>query len=335
MKKYNQLNLGQRYQIESLLRLGYNQTEIADQIGCHRSTISRELKRNVGKRGVGSGTYKAELSHSKSQHREKIKPKNRRLTEKMLRFIRRKLQDQKWSPEFISKKGKEQYGDFVSHETIYKYIWLTKKSNRQEYSEDKSLHKELKHNKRYSKRSKTKQNRGMIPNRTPMAKRPSIVNKRIRIGDLEVDLMMGTKHRPGLIVITDRATIETDLIKIGTKKAEVIARKIIERLRLKDHKIHTLTFDNDLAFAQHEKISETLNVDTYFTRPYTSQDKGTVENRIGVIRRFFPKGTDMTDVHWNTIRSVETKLNNRPVRKFNYLSPKEKKSLLNNVALVS
>jgi len=335
MKKYNQLNLGQRYQIESLLGLGYSQTEIARQIGCHRSTISRELQRNIGKRGIGSGVYRAELSHTKSQNREKVKRKHKRLTEKMLRYIRKQLRSQKWSPEFISQKGKEKYGDFVSHETIYKYLWLAKKSNSQKYIEDKSLHKELKHSKRYCKRSKTKQNRGMIPNRTPMAKRPTIVNKRNRIGDLEVDLMMGTKHRPGLIVITDRTTIETDLIKISTKKAEVIARKIIERLSLKNHMIYTLTFDNDLAFAQHETIAKALNVATYFTRPYTSQDKGTVENRIGVIRRFFPKGTDMKNVHWNTIRSVETKLNNRPVRKFNYLSPKEKKLLLNNVALVS
>jgi len=147
--------------------------------------------------------------------------------------------------------------------------------------------------------------------------------------------MMGTKHRPGLIVLTDRTSIETDLIKIKTKKAEVIADKIIERLTHKSGEIKTLTFDNDLAFAYHEKIAEVLKVKTYFTRPYTSQDKGTVENRIGVIRRFFPKGTDMTKVHWNTIKSVERKLNNRPVRKFNYLSPKEKKHLLTNVALVS
>jgi len=335
MKKYNQLNLGQRYQIESLLSLGYSQTEIARQIGCHRSTISRELQRNIGKRGVGYGVYRAELSHAKSQNREKVKKKHKRLTEKMLCYIRKQLLNQKWSPEFISKKGKEKYGDFVSHETIYKYLWLTKKSHKQIYSKDKSLHKELKHSKRYCKRSKTNQNRGKIPKRTPMSERPKIVGKRTRIGDLEVDLMMGTKHRPGLIVITDRTTIETDLIKIGTKKAEVIALKIIERLRSKNRKIHTLTFDNDLAFAQHEKIAKALNVRTYFTRPYTSQDKGTVENRIGVIRRFFPKGTDMNKVHWNTIRSVETKLNNRPVRKFNYLSPLEKKLLLNNVALVS
>ena len=335
MKKYNQLNLAQRYQIECLMKLGYNQTEISSQIGCHRSTISRELKRNIGKRGRNAGVYFAERSELKAINREKEKFKLKRLTPKMLRYIRRKLITQRWSPELISEKGKNKYGDFVSHETIYTYLWEAKKSNKAVYSQDKKLHKYLRHGKRYSKRSKVKQSRGQIPNRTPMAKRDKIIEQRKRLGDLEVDLMMGTKHRPGLIVLTDRTSIETDLIKINTKKAEVIAAKIIERLSPKLQTIKTLTFDNDLAFASHEKIAEVLKVKTYFTRPYTSQDKGTVENRIGVIRRFFPKGTDMTKVHWNTIKSVERKLNNRPVRKFNYLSPKEKKHLLTNVALVS
>lgn len=335
MKKYNQLNLGQRYQIECLLDLGYNNTEIANQLGCHKSTIGRELKRNTAKRGRGAGKYKAELSQKKSDLREKQKPKAKRLTEKMLSYIRKQLKNQRWSPELISEKGKEEYGEFVSAETIYQYLWKCKKSSKKEHLKDKDLHKYLRHNKRYSKRSKTKQNRGKIPNRTPIDQRPKVVNKRNRIGDLEVDLMMGTKHRPGLIVITDRSTIETDLIKITTKKAEVIAAKIIEKIKSKSKSIKTMTFDNDLAFAKHEEIAKQLNVSTYFTRPYTSQDKGTVENRIGVIRRFFPKGTDMTKIHWRTIKSVERKLNNRPVRKFNYLSPKEKKLLLTNVALVS
>jgi len=139
---------------------------------------------------------------------------------------------------------------------------------------------------------------------------------------------MGTKHKPGLIVITDRSSIETGLIKIGNKKSAKIAAEIEKRLAGRKQEIKTLTFDNDLAFALHEQIGKALQADTYFTRPYTSQDKGTDENRIGVIRRFFPKGTDMAKVHWATIKSVERKLNNRPVRKFDYLSPNEKGNLL-------
>ena len=225
-------------------------------------------------------------------------------------------------------------GDFVSHECIYSYIWVAKKSDHTKYSQDKDLHTYLRHYGRRKKRKHSKQNRGCIPNRTSMQERPQIANQRGRIGDVEVDLMMGKNNKPGLIVITDRKTIETKLIKINNKKSKLTAQKIITRLQSIKDQLHTLTFDNDLAFASHEKIAKVLEAKTYFTRPYTSQDKGTVENRIGVIRRFFPKGMDMTNSHPNTVKSVERKLNNRPVRKFNYLSPIEKRKLINKVALL-
>ena len=170
-------------------------------------TICRELKRNIAKRGRGAGRYGAELSQRKTDYREKKKNKAKRFTSKMKRFVRKQLKAQRWSPELISKKGKQKYGDFVSAETIYSYLWMCKKSNKKQYAQDKDLHQYLRHNKRYAKRSKTKQNRGKIPNRTPIEQRPKIVDKRNRLGDIEVDLMMGTKHRPGLIVLTDRSTI--------------------------------------------------------------------------------------------------------------------------------
>ena len=212
---------------------------------------------------------------------------------------------------------------------------MCKSSNKREYRKDKGLYKFLRHHKRRQKRKNIKQNKGCIPNRVSIEKRPKIANERKRTGDLEIDLMMGSNHKPGLIVITDRKTIETKLIKITNKKSKIIANKIIKKMKGEKDKIHTLTFDIGLEFADHEKIAELLKVKTYFTRPYTSQDKGTVENRIGVIRRFFPKGTDMSKVHHSTIKSVETKLNNRPLRKFNYLTPLEKKKSIRKIALIT
>lgn len=335
MKKYEQLSLSQRYTIECLLKEGYNQKQISIAIGKSESTISRELKRNVNKRGKHAGVYCFERAQLKTEKRHKDKPKHKRLEGWHLEFIRKKLIEEKWSPEYISERGKLLYGDFVSHETIYNYIWKCKSSNKKEYQKDKNLHKYLRHHKRRQKRKNDKQNRGCIPNRVSIEKRPKLVNERKRKGDLEVDLMMGSKHKPGLIVITDRKTIETKLIKITTKKAKVIAAKIIKKLKTEESKLFTLTFDNGLEFAEHQKIAKLLKVKTYFTRPYTSQDKGTVENRIGVIRRFFPKGTDMSKVHYNTIKSVERKLNNRPLRKFNYLTPLEKKNSIRKIALIT
>ena len=335
MKKYKQLDQEQRYIISALSKIGHTQTYIADQIGVHRSTVSRELRRNVPQRGRGAKIYDAVKAQAKATKREKQKHKHKRFTEPMLDFMRVQLKEERWSPEIISKKGKEVLGDFVSVELIYQYIWSAKHSQHKYYKTDKGLYKYLRHWRRRRKRSNSKQNRGCIPNRVSIEQRPLVVTQRARIGDIEVDLMMGKNHKPGLIVMTDRSNLETHLIKINTKKANVIKQKIIGRLKNHKQNLHTLTFDNDLAFVQHEKIAKHLDVDTFFTRPYTSQDKGTVENRIGIIRRFIPKGTDVAAIHHNTIKAIERKLNNRPVRKFNYLSPLEMKSKLLNVALVA
>jgi len=334
MKKYKQHSLEQRYTIQCLLTEGYNQKQISDVIGKSPSTISRELNRNVNKRGRHSKIYDSVRAQSKAEKRHKEKHKHIRLQEWHLAYIRQKLKEQRWSPELISKRVKLELGDFVSHETIYNYIWTCKSSNKRVYRKDKDLHKYLRHHKRRQKRKNSKQNKGCIPGRVSIEKRPKVVNERKRRGDLEVDLMMGSNHKPGLIVMTDRNTRETKLIKITTKKAKVIAAKIIERLKGEKNKVHTLTFDNGLEFADHQKIAKLIKVKTYFTRPYTSHDKGTVENRIGVIRRFFPKGTDMSKVHHSTIKSVERKLNNRPLRKFKYLTPLERKKSIRKIALI-
>ena len=115
------------------------------------------------------------------------------------------------------------------------------------------------------------------------------------------------------------------LEKLQSKNAEEVYKKMKSRLtNFNSCWIKTITFDNGKEFSKHTEIAKDLNVKTYFTRPYTSQDKGTVENRIGVIRRFFPKKTDLRKVPEQRIKEVEKLLNYRPIRKFNYLNPIEK-----------
>ena len=123
--------------------------------------------------------------------------------------------------------------------------------------------------------------------------------------------------------------------KLNGKSSEEVTSKIKERLsRFSSSYLKTITFDNGKQFSGHQEIAKEFNVKTYFTPPYTSQEKGTVENRIGVIRRFFPKKTDLRKVSKQRIKEVELSINNRPIRKFNYFSPIE---TLNNkfVALMS
>jgi len=243
------------------------------------------------------------------------------------------LSVEKWSPELISVEGKKTGKCPLSIEWLYQWIWQSKHGNKAADKAYKRIYLHLKHGRRKRKRGNQRDNRGIIPNRVPIEKRPKIVAKRIRPGDIEVDFMMGKNHKGALLVMTDRATLHTSLHKLSNRRSETVSRAIIKRLEQADYPMHTVTFDNDLGFANHTEVAEALNVDTYFTRPYTSQDKGTVENRIGQIRRFFPKKIDLSVVTDYQVKRVEQLLNDRPVRKFNYLTPNQ--VLQQKIALIT
>jgi len=193
----------------------------------------------------------------------------------------------KTQPELISGCWAVRGVDRVSNEAIHQWIWQGK---REKEPATKTLYKHLKHERRRRKRGNYNDSRGILNGRVFIEERPEVVDERSRLGDLEIDLMVGKAHKSALVVIIDRATLLT---------------------RLK-----TVTIDNDKAFANYQSLARTLDADVYFTRPYTSQDKGSVENRIGVVREFIPKGTDLRNVSDKYIQMVERHLNNRPVRKF-------------------
>lgn len=324
MKNYHHLSHEQRYLIAQLIRKGESQAQIARLIGRHKSTISRELKRNTPEAGPNAKIYTVDYAEWRIERRKQGHYPKCRFTLEMKTRLIPWVVEEKLSPELISKRGKEQLGDFVSHETIYKWMYKIRWSQRRGDAPFRCLYKSLKHAKRRRKRGNYHENRGCIPNRESISNRPEIVNKRKRVGDLESDLMLGKGAKSGLLVITDRATLYTQLAKINSKKAALIAAKMIGKLKSQKHWIKTITYDNDLCFAQHQTVNEALQTKSYFTRPYTSQDKGTVENRIGLLRMFFPKKTDFNKVHWKTIQKLENYVNNREVRKFNYQTPKQR-----------
>ena len=210
-KNYTQLSQEQRYQIEALKCNGATQKEIAVIIGKSPSTISRELKRNIPKRGRGALIYSARIAQRKTAARHKNKFKLIRFDDEQKELARNWLSQKKFSPEFIHVEGKKLIPDFVSHETIYTWIWRCKQSHRQEDIKDRNLYKHLAHGKRRRKRGLRRDSRGIIPNRISIEKRPKIVAKRKRLGDFEVDLMMGKNHQGALLVMTDRATLHTRL----------------------------------------------------------------------------------------------------------------------------
>lgn len=332
-KNYTQLSLVQRYQIEAFIKAGMKQNWIAAQLGVNPSTVSREIRRNTAQRGRTAGMYLATNAQRRTYQRHYHKPKLVKFSLAMKEQAVKWLSVEKWSPELISIKGKETGKCPMSIEWLYQWIWQSKHGNKRTDKSYKRIYLYLKHGKRRRKRGNRKDARGIIPNRVPIEKRPKIVSKRIRPGDIEVDFMMGKNHKGALLVMTDRATLHTRLHKLSNRRSETVSRAIIKKLEQAEYPMHTVTFDNDLGFANHTAVAEALNVDTYFTRPYTSQDKGTVENRIGQIRRFFPKKTDLSLVTDYQVKRVEQLLNNRPVRKFNYLTPNQ--VLQQKIALIT
>ena len=220
----------------------------------------------------------------------------------------------------------------MSIESLYQCIWQSKLGNKASDKQYKKIYNHLKHGIRRRKRGSRKDSRGIIHDRVYIEKRPKIVNKRARPGDIEVDFMMGKNQKGVVLVMTDRATLHTKLHKLENRNSNTVSKIIIKSLAKSKHSVHTITFDNDKGFADHMRVANALNADTYFTRPYTSQDKGTVENRIGQLRRVFPKKTDLSIVTDDQVKRVERLLNNRPVRKFNYKTPNqlllEKNSLI-------
>lgn len=316
MTNYNHLGQEQRYQIEALLVARKRISEIASIVGCHRSTIYREIKRNGSRRW-----YTAQKAQVKTDLRHSQKPKRRRFSDWMKREIVRLLEVPKYSPELIAATLRREGKDFVSHETIYKWIWDMKANFEGRNRDYKKLYQQLRHGRSRMKRGNLKDNRGIIPDRVSIEKRPKIVAVRRRLGDFEVDLMLGRNHLPGLLVATERATLKTYLSKINSRSSKLVADKIIQKLKPLKPWIKTLTYDNDISFAAHNRVNQALKTKSYFTHPYTSQEKGTVENRIGVLRRFFPKKTDFNSISPQQVKRVENLLNDRPVRKFNYESP--------------
>jgi transposase, IS30 family len=314
-KTFTQLVESERIKIEVLLQGGFSLTEIARQLARPVSTISREIKRN------GSRKYKAARAQYISHQRHRHKPKSVVFDQSMKDYIRHQLKDRKWSPEIISVEGRKHRSDFISHEWIYRWIWQMKFSLRKAHQPYQLLYKHLKHSHRRKKRGLQRMKRGNIINRQWIDKRPKLADKRSQFGHLEADIVLGKGRKPGLLVAIDRKSRKTWITKLLSKKASYVMAKL-KRICTSIGHVKTVTLDNDQGFAQHYQLNK-MQIDTFFTHPYSSQEKGSVENRIGIIRMFFPKKTDFSVVSEREIKTVEKLINQRPMRMFNYKTPNE------------
>jgi transposase, IS30 family len=310
---YQHLTRDHRCQIYALRKRGFTQTAIAIDIGVSQGTISREIARNTGLRG-----YRFEQAHRFAAQRcLAMKGMARVMTPSLIVRIEALLTKSQWSPEQICRALHHEDATKVSHESLYRHIWADKERGGTLYSHLRQR------GKKRNKRGAATAGRGLIPGRIDIAQRPEIVDEKSRLGDWELDSIIGAKHKGAITSMVERKTKLTKLVLLDGPTSNATCSGIIARLEpLKKH-VLTLTSDNGKEFASHGKISEKLSADFYFCTPYHSWERGLNENTNGLVRQYFPKGTDFAKLTDADVQRVEDLLNNRPRKALNYHSPNE------------
>jgi len=312
-KGYHHLTRDKRCQLSILIASKESVGIIAKRLAVHRSSVYRELHRN--RRGSGYNYELADRFASKRRHRANHNRK--KIKGPLLSLLGKKLNKQ-WSPEQIAGWLKE-HGckHTVSHETIYKYIWQEKRMGR-------SIYQELRHRgkKYYHRRNKTK-GAGIIPNKVMITERPKIVEEKERLGDWEIDTIIGSSHRGAIVSMVDRASKLTKLAKVNRKTAAEVTKALVQTLKPLEACVLTLTSDNGLEFAYHAQVSSSLKAGFYFAKPYHSWERGLNEHTNGLIRQYLPKGSSFNDVSEERLLEIESLLNNRPRKVLNFSTPLE------------
>ncbi len=323
-KSYHHLNQLQRDRIQALLKADHKQKEIALVLNIDKSTISREICRNRrGKRtkkGAISGSYEANVAQHKSYVRRKYaKYQGKKIWEnKELRKYIEKGLKKHWSPNEISGRMKYEKQPFYASKTsIYRFLYSSHGQYLCCYLPSKRYGKR--------KRKEKKSKRALIPNRIGINKRPKEADLKLKYGHFEGDTIVSGKKtgsKKALSVIYERKAKYVDAQKISSLKPEENNKAILEMAE--EIKIfRTFTLDNGIENAKHENLQKELGIQTFFCDPYSSWQKGGIENVNSLIRRFIPKGCDINDYPDAYIQEICDILNNKPRQSLGYKTPLE------------
>jgi IS30 family transposase len=304
-----QLTLSEREQVAQFRNQGLSKAEIARRVGRHRSTIGRELIRNSE-----GATYWASSAQQKARARRRHRA--RKMDDAQVNDTVRQGLIQCWSPEQIAGRAARDFsrqpGRRISHTTIYR--WIAASPERQHW--ESFL--------RFGRRRKKPETRGKLPARAEIAGRPRIVDERRRFGDWEGDTVVGQQRRGGLLTLVDRKSGFARVAKVERLKARNVARSATRQLASLPRGLrHTATFDNGKEFADHQQLARATSIDIYFARPYHAWERGSNESFNGLLRQFFPKGTDFTSISSLEVKYVRNLLNDRPRKRLDYRTPRE------------
>ena len=311
METYQQLACEQRYQIYAFLKAGFKQNQIARELGVHKSTVSREVRRNRGLRG-----YRPKQANELAVARRAACHNARRITEADWSLVEACLQE-KLSPEQISGRLKSGGSGSISPEHIYCYVYRDKRAGG-------DLMTHLRGQKPYRKRyGSGDQRRGAIKNRVSIDERPPIVADKIRIGDWQGDTVIGKNQQGALVTLADRVSRYTLAGLVKSKRANGVTAVIQSLFAPYRDRCYTITFDNGKEFAGHESIAACLDASIFFAHPYHSWERGLNENTNGLIRQYFPKDTNLLNVTPEQLTFAINQMNHRPRKCLGWKTPHE------------
>lgn len=309
--KYKQLTSEQRYTIFVLLQSGMKQKFIADSINVSISTISRELRRNSGR----NGHYNWETAQANATYIKIRKPGNHRIKDSVISEVKEILTTEQWSPKqisgYLANKGID-----ISHETIYRIIRKDKKNGG-------DLYKNCRHRLKHRARPVGGGKRNIIPNRVSIAERP-VEADGTRFGDWEMDTIVGKGNHGAIVTLVERSTGLLLMRKLnGGKRPKELAKTVIHLLSPFKEFVKTITTDNGTEFACHEMICRSLDTKVYFADPYSSWQKGAIENVNGLIRQYIPKSSEFSAISHQKVTRYMKKINSRPRERLNFKTPYE------------
>ena len=305
---YKQLTSEQRYTISVLLQNGMKQKDIAKAINVSPSTVSREIRRNSGIRGH----YNWETAQANAVRTKRKKPGNRSVDKDVMEEAKRLLVTEQWSPEQIS-SALANDGKYICHETIYRMI-------RKDKAEGGKLYQHCRHRLKHRARP-VGGRRISIANRTSISERPAEADGK-RFGDFEMDTIVGRGNHGAIVTLIERSTNMLFMRKLKKgKNAIELARTVIHLLAPFKGHVKSITTDNGTEFACHEMIGKSLGVNIYFADPYSSWQKGGIENANGLIRQYVPKSETFEHVSHQQITKCSRKINMRPRKKLGFKTP--------------
>jgi len=331
--KTTEFTLARREELSRLLSQGRTFTDIADLLGKDKSTISRE----VGRKGMDRFTYRAHKAHWHARRQKRKQGRKRKLDQnpKLKQFVFDKLK-LRWSPDQIAKELKAVYPEDesmrVSHETIYAHIYVLPRG-----SLKKELLLYLRQQKKYRRRKGknqpiTEEKRGQIPEMISIEERPKEAEDRIIPGHWEGDLILGKWKQSALGTIVERTTRTVILVPLMNKDALSVRQSFAREMKKLPVQMKlSLTYDQGKEMSEHQLFAKDTRIKVYFAHPGSPWERGTNENTNGLIRQFFPKGTDFNQVSRREIKHVQDLLNGRPRKVINYRKPYEVfNELINN-----